>query len=432
MSWETLTIALYVATLLVLLGGGVWVGLALLGVGLIGIELLTTRPAGDAMATTIWSSLSSWPLVALPLFVWMGEILTRSGMGSRLFSGLAPIVRHLPGRLLHVNIAGCTLFAAISGSSAATVSTVGKISLPELRRRGYPESMAVGSLAGAGTLGLLMPPSIILIVYGVSINESIPKLFMAGIGPAVVLALLFVAYVALWSLAKGEASTVAEEEEASAAGLSQALSLLPLIGLIGVILGSIYFGFLTATEAAALGVLGALALSHLDGSLSVATFVEGVKGGLKTSCMIGLILAGSATVTLSMGYTGIPRSIAEAISTLNLSSGQLLLLLGIFYIILGMFLDGISAVVLTMAVIEPMIRQAGIDTIWFGIFLVILVETAQITPPVGFNLFVIQSMTKLDILYIARAAAPLFMLMILMLFLVWYFPQMALHLPSTL
>ena len=331
-----------------------------------------------------------------------------------------------------MNIAGCTLFAAISGSSAATVSTVGKISLPELRRRGYPEAMAVGSLAGAGTLGLLMPPSIILIVYGVSINESIPKLFMAGIGPAVVLALLFVAYVALWSLAKGEASAVAEEEEAQVAGLSQALSLLPLIGLIGVILGSIYFGFLTATEAAALGVLGALALSHLDGSLSVATFIEGVKGGLKTSCMIGLILAGSATVTLSMGYTGIPRSIAEAISTLNLSSGQLLLLLGIFYILLGMFLDGISAVVLTMAVIEPMIRQAGIDTIWFGIFLVILVETAQITPPVGFNLFVIQSMTKLDILYIARAAAPLFMLMILMLFLVWYFPQMALHLPSTL
>ncbi len=432
MSWETLTIVLYVATLLVLLGGGVWVGLALLGVGLMGIELFTTRPAGDAMATTIWSSLSSWPLVALPLFVWMGEILTRSDMGSRLFAGLTPLVRHLPGRLLHVNIAGCTLFAAISGSSAATVSTVGKISLPELRRRGYPEAMAVGSLAGAGTLGLLMPPSIILIVYGVSINESIPKLFMAGIGPAVVLALLFVAYVALWSLVKREACSTADDEETQTAGLSHVLLLLPLAGLIGVILGSIYAGFLTATEAAALGVLGALALSHFDGSLSFATFVEGVKGGLKTSCMIGLILAGSATVTLSMGYTGVPRNIAQAISNLDLSAGQLLLLLGVFYVLLGMFLDGISAVVLTMAVIEPMIRQAGIDTIWFGIFLVILVETAQITPPVGFNLFVIQSMTRLDILYIARAAAPLFMLMILMLFLVWYFPQIVLHLPSTL
>ncbi len=432
MSGETLTIVLYVATLFLLLGGGVWVGLALLGVGLIGMELFTTRPAGDAMATTIWSSLSSWPLVALPLFIWMGEILSRSDMASRLFNGLTPLVRHIPGRLLHVNIVGCTLFAAISGSSAATVLTVGKISLPELRRRGYPEAMSVGSLAGAGTLGLLMPPSIILIVYGVTINESIPKLFMAGLGPAVVLALLFVAYVAIWSLANGHHAAIRKTEEISPGGLASALTLLPLAALIGVVLGSIYFGFLTATEAAVLGVLGALLLSHLDGTLSIRTFIEGVEGALKTSCMIALILAGSATVKLSMGYTGIPRGIAEAISTLDLTAGQLLLLLGVFYIILGMFLDGISAVILTMAVIEPMIRQAGIDMIWFGVFLVILVETAQITPPVGFNLFVIQSMTKHDILYIARAAAPLFMLMILMLFLVWMLPQIVLYLPTTL
>ncbi len=432
MSGETLMIVLYLGTLFLLLGGGVWVGLALLGVGLIGMELFTTRPAGDAMATTIWSSLSSWPLVALPLFIWMGEILTRSDMSSRLFNGLAPLVRHLPGRLLHVNIAACTLFAAISGSSAATVSTVGKMSLPELRRRDYPEAMSVGGLAGAGTLGLLMPPSIILIVYGVTINESIPKLFMAGLVPAIVLALLFVAYVAIWSLASGHHATIRKTEDTSSGGLASVLTLLPLAALIGVVLGSIYFGFLTPTEAAVLGVLGALCLSRLDGTLSVGTFIEGVKGALRTSCMIALILAGSATVTLSMGYTGIPRGIAETISTLDLTVGQLLLLLGVFYIILGMFLDGISAVVLTMAVIEPMIRQAGIDTIWFGVFLVILVETAQITPPVGFNLFVIQSITDHDVLYIARAAAPLFMLMILMLFLVWMFPQIVLYLPTTL
>lgn len=422
----------YVATLFLLLGGGVWIGLALLGVGLIGIELFTTRPAGTAMATTIWSSLSSWPLVALPLFIWMGEILTRSDMSSRLFNGLAPLVRHLPGRLLHVNILGCTLFAAISGSSAATVSTVGKITLPELRRRNYPEAMSVGSLAGAGTLGLLMPPSIILIIYGVTINESIPKLFMAGIGPAIALALLFVAYVVIWSLIKGPFATDKHADETSVSGIVGALQLLPLAALIGVVLGSIYLGFLTATEAAVLGVLGALLLSRLDGTLSIRTFVEGVEGALKMSCMIALILAGSATVTLSMGYTGIPRGVAETISTFDLTSGQLLLLLGVFYIILGMFVDGISAVVLTMAVIEPMIRQAGIDLIWFGVFLVILVETAQITPPVGFNLFVIQSITKHDILYIARAAAPNFLLMILMLFLVWMFPQIALFLPTTL
>ena len=423
---------LYLGALFVLLGGGVWIGLALLGVGLIGMELFTTRPAGDAMATTIWSSLSSWPLVALPLFIWMGEILTHSDMSNRLFNGLAPLVRRLPGRLLHVNIFGCTLFAAISGSSAATVSTVGKIALPELRRRDYPEAIAVGSLAGAGTLGLLMPPSIILIVYGVTINESIPKLFMAGLGPAILLALLFITYVALWSVFNRRRAAIDSAEETGSGGLAQVLGLIPLTALIGLVLGSIYFGFLTATEAAVLGVLGALLLSHLDGTLSFETFVAGIRGALKTSCMIALILAGSSTVTLSLGYTGIPRGIAEAISTFELGTGQLLLLLGLFYIVLGMFVDGISAVVLTMAVIEPMIRQAGIDTIWFGVFLVILVETAQITPPVGFNLFVIQSLTKHDILYIARSAAPQFLIMVLMLWLIWAFPQIALYLPTTL
>lgn len=431
MTGETTAIVLYLAALFLLLGGGVWVGLALLGVGLLGMELFTVRPAGDAMATTIWSSLSSWPLVALPLFIWMGEILTRSNMSANLFTGLGPVVRHLPGRLLHVNIAGCTLFAAISGSSAATVSTVGKIALPELRRRGYPELMAVGTLAGAGTLGLLMPPSIILIVYGVSINESISKLFIAGVMPAIVLALLFVGYVVVWSIICGRRGPIADQEDV-AGGLKDTLALLPLVTLIVAVLGSIYAGLLTATEAAVLGVLGALAIALFDRSLSVAVFIKSIAGALKTSCMIALILAGSATVTVSMGYTGIPRGIAQTIAMLDLSAGQLLLLLGVFYIILGMFLDGISAVVLTMAVIEPVIRQAGIDPIWFGVFLVILVETAQITPPVGFNLFVIQGMTDHNILYVARAAAPLFLLMILMLYLIWLMPQIVLLLPTAL
>lgn len=255
---------------------------------------------------------------------------------------------------------------------------------------------------------------------------------MAGVGPAMVLAMLFVAYVAGWSLANGRSFTDENEAKAGAAGFSKTLRLLPLAVLIALVLGSIYFGFLTVTEAAALGVLGALVLSWLDGSLSLGSFIKGVEGALKTSCMIGLILAGSATVTLSMGYTGLPRAVAETISDFNLSTGELLLLLGLFYIILGMFIDGISAVVLTLAVVEPMIRQAGIDTIWFGIFLVILVETAQITPPVGFNLFVIQSMTRRDILYVARAASPLFIIMIGMLFLIWLFPSIVLHLPNTL
>ncbi len=430
MSGNTLVVAVYLLALLGLLGAGVWVGLALLAVGLIGIELFTARPAVDAMATAVWSALSSWPLVALPLFIWMGEILTRSSVSQSLFRGLSPIVRRLPGRLLHVNIAGCTLFAAISGSSAATVSAVGKIALPELRRRGYPEQLAVGSLAGAGTLGLLMPPSIILIVYGVTTNESITKLFMAGIGPALVLAALFMIYVAS-SAVLGRASFPGPEE-AQADGAVSVVSLLPLVVLVVSVLGSIYAGLLTATEAAVVGVLGALVISYLDGSLTLTSFIEGVTGALKTSSMIALILAGSATLTLSMGFTGVPRGVAEAIAGLDLTQGELLLLLGVFYIILGMFLDGISAVVLTMAIVEPMIRGAGIDPIWFGVFLVILVETAQITPPVGFNLYVIQSMTGHNIFYVAKAAAPLFLIMILMLFIVWLFPEIALHLPASL
>lgn len=255
---------------------------------------------------------------------------------------------------------------------------------------------------------------------------------MAGVGPAMALALLFVAYVASWSLANRHRFADEDDPEARSVELSKTLRLVPLAALIALVLGSIYYGFLTVTEAAALGVLGALALSWLDGSLSLRSLFQGIEGALKTSCMIGLILAGSATVTLSMGYTGIPRTVAETISDFNLSTGELLLLLGLFYIILGMFIDGISAVVLTLAVIEPIIREAGIDTIWFGIFLVILVETAQITPPVGFNLFVIQSMTRRDILYVARAAAPLFLIMIVMLFLIWLFPSIVLYIPTTL
>ena len=437
MNTEAVAIAIYLLALFGLLGAGVWVGLALLGVGLVGMELFTLRPAGDAMATTIWSSLSSWPLVALPLFIWMGEILTRSRVSEQLFRGLGPLVRRLPGRLLHVNIAGCTLFAAISGSSAATVSTVGKIALPELRRRGYPEHLAVGTLAGAGTLGLLMPPSIILIVYGVAINESISKLFMAGVGPALVLALLFMGYTAIRAALTGGAALATDQgtiaaDEPGEPDRSGAFALLPLSLLIFAVLGSIYAGLLTATEAAVLGVLGALFLSWMDGSLSRSVLFEGMAGALRTSCMIALILAGSATVTLSMGFTGIPRILAEGIAHLDLAQWQLLVMLGAFYLILGMFLDGISAVVLTMAIVEPMIRQAGIDPIWFGIFLVILVETAQITPPVGFNLFVIQSMTEHDIMFIARAAAPLFLVMLLMLVIIWAFPGIALHLPTTL
>ncbi len=342
--------------------------------------LFTSRPVGDAMATTIWGTSSSWTLTALPLFVWMGEILFRTKLSENLFKGLSPWMQKLPGGLIHVNVVGCALFAAISGSSAATVATVGKMSIPELRKRNYPEKILLGSLAGSGTLGLLIPPSIILIIYGVAVQESIAKLFIAGIIPGIMIALIFMSYVIIWSLINKKSMPKIIEEYSFFEKIKRSKQLLPVIILILAVIGSIYTGIATATEAASLGVVGALILSYFQKSLTLKTFKSSLLGATKTSCMIAFILAGSTFLSLAMGFTGLPRNLALWIQNMELSPYVLIFVLMIFYIILGMFLDGISAVVLTMAIIEPMIRQAGFDMIWFGIFLVIVVEMAQITP----------------------------------------------------
>ena len=391
---EILLTIFFISVLLFFLGSGIWVALSMIGVSAIGMMLFTSRPVGDAMATTIWGTSSSWTLTALPLFVWMGEILFRTKLSENLFKGLSPWMQKLPGGLIHVNVVGCALFAAISGSSAATVATVGKMSIPELRKRNYPEKILLGSLAGSGTLGLLIPPSIILIIYGVAVQESIAKLFIAGIIPGIMIALIFMSYVIIWSLINKKSMPKIIEEYSFFEKIKRSKQLLPVIILILAVIGSIYTGIATATEAASLGVVGALILSYFQKSLTLKTFKSSLLGATKTSCMIAFILAGSTFLSLAMGFTGLPRNLALWIQNMELSPYVLIFVLMIFYIILGMFLDGISAVVLTMAIIEPMIRQAGFDMIWFGIFLVIVVEMAQITPPVGFNLFVLQGMAK--------------------------------------
>ena len=420
----------FISILLIFLGTGIWVALSMVGVSAIGMFLFTSRPVGDAMATTIWGTSSSWTLTALPLFVWMGEILFRTKLSENLFKGLAPWMSRLPGGLIHVNVVGCALFAAISGSSAATVATVGKMSIPELRKRNYPEKLLLGSLAGSGTLGLLIPPSIILIIYGVTVQESIAKLFIAGIIPGIMIAIFFMFYVIGWSILNKNIMPKVEETFSFSQKIKQSGQLIPIIVLIAAVIGSIYVGIATATEAASLGVVGALILSFFQKSLNKETFKLSLLGATKTSCMIAFILAGSAFLSLSMGFTGLPRNLAIWINEMNLSPYILIMVLTIFYIILGMFLDGISAVVLTMAIIEPMIRQAGFDMIWFGVFLVIVVEMAQITPPVGFNLFVLQGLANKDMGFIARSAFPLFLLMILAVIIIVAFPQLALWLPE--
>ena len=420
----------FISILLIFLGTGIWVALSMVGVSAIGMLLFTSRPVGDAMATTIWGTSSSWTLTALPLFVWMGEILFRSKLSENLFKGLAPWMSRLPGGLIHVNVVGCALFAAISGSSAATVATVGKMSIPELRKRNYPEKLLLGSLAGSGTLGLLIPPSIILIIYGVTVQESIAKLFIAGIIPGIMIAIFFMFYVIGWSVLNKKSMPKTEKNFSFSQKIKDSGQLIPVIVLISAVIGSIYVGIATATEAASLGVVGALILSYFQKSLNKETFKLSLLGATKTSCMIAFILAGSSFLSLAMGFTGLPRNLAIWIQEMNLSPYVLILVLTIFYIILGMFLDGISAVVLTMAIIEPMIRQAGFDMIWFGVFLVVVVEMAQITPPVGFNLFVLQGMANKDMGYIARSAFPLFLLMILAVIMIIIFPEIALWLPD--
>ncbi|CDM25129.1 TRAP dicarboxylate transporter, DctM subunit [Castellaniella defragrans 65Phen] len=420
-----------IVVLFALLGGGVWVGLTLAGVAWFGMEFFSSRAAGDAMAMTIWGSSSSWTLTALPLFIWMGEILYRTNLSENLFRSLAPWVNRLPGRLLHTNVLGCTIFASVCGSSAATCVTVGRMNLPELRRRGYPDAQIIGSLGGPATLGLLIPPSIILIVYGVAAETSIAKLFIAGVVPGLLLALLFSGWIAGWALLHPERVPDSAEGHLPLMGkLRESRQLIPVVLLILGVVASIYSGVATATESAAIGVIGAFLLSAWQKTLSWKSFRDSLLGATRLYCMIALILAGAAFMTLSMGYIGLPRQLAEFVGGLHLSPGMLIVALALFYIVLGCFLDGISTIVLTMGVVLPIIQAAGIDPIWFGIFLVITVETAQITPPVGFNLFVLQSMTGKEITYLARVCAPYFGLMALLLVVLWHFPALATWLPG--
>ncbi|MDA8599737.1 TRAP transporter large permease subunit [Burkholderiaceae bacterium] len=416
--------------LVLILASGFWIGFSLLAVGLVTMLFVSPRPVGDSMVLTIWGSTSSWTLTALPLFLWMGEILFRTRLSENMFAGLAPWFNRLPGRLLHVNVLGSAIFAAVSGSSAATCSTIGKISLPELERRGYPERMAIGSLAGAATLGLLIPPSIIMIVYGVAADVSIARLFVAGALPGAMLAVMFMGYIACWALLNPDKIPPADKGVSFFSKVYASRKLIPIVLLILTVLGSIYAGIATATEAAAIGVLGSLALAFSERSLNRQIFVEGLAAAARLYCMIGLILAGAAFLTLAMGFVGLPRHLAEYIGSLQLSPFSLVIALTLFFLVLGCFLDGISMVVLTISVLLPTVQAAGLDLIWFGVFIVLVVEVAQITPPVGLNLFVLQGLTKRDIGYIAGTVIPMFVLMMGAIVILYLFPQIALWLPS--
>ncbi len=418
------------ALLALFLGGGLWVGFALMALGILSLEVFRNIRIDSFLAGDIWATATAQELVTLPLFILMGEILFHTRLSQNLFSGLAPFVRRLPGGLLHVNVLGCTLFAAVSGSSAATTATVGRITLKELETRGYSRNLALGSLAGSGTIGFLIPPSIPLIVYGVLAETSILELFIAGIIPGLMLA---VAYMGWISLASTFGNNVSQTRELSTTWAQKGralLQLLPVTLLIGFVVGSMYGGFASVTEAAAIGVLGAFILTIWERELSFSMLRAAFIGTVRTCSMIGLILVGALFLSKAMARLAIPTEVASAIQALELSPYALIFLLMLFYLLLGCFLDGLSSIVMTLPVTLPLVLAAGFDPVWFGIFLIITIEMAQVTPPVGFNLFVIRGLTGESIGRIARAAAPFCMWMIVIIVILTIWPGIVTWLPD--
>jgi C4-dicarboxylate transporter DctM subunit len=426
----TLVALVLLVVMAVLLTAGLWVALSLLGVGLAGVVFFTTAPAGTVMATTVWGASGNWALTALPLFIWMAEILFRTRFSDDMFQGLAPWLTGLPGRLMHVNVVGCGIFAAVSGSTSATCATIAKIALPELLRRGYDERMAVGTLTASGTLGILIPPSIMMIVYGFIAEVSIARLFIAGVVPGIMMVILFMTYVVVWAIFNPGKTPPSDISMTLGQRFWMSRRLIPVVCLIVLVVGTIYGGVATPTEAATIGVLGALALSLLYGSLTWASFVQSLVGATQTSCMIAFILAGASFLTIAMGYTGIPRAAATWITSYQLSVYGLLAALTLLYVLLGFALDGISMVVLTSSVVQPMIRQAGVDPVWFGIYIVLLVQVAELTPPVGFPMFIMQMMTGRSLTYVSRAALPFFFLLLAGTAIIVVFPDLVTYLPN--
>jgi C4-dicarboxylate transporter, DctM subunit len=426
----TLVALVLLVVMAVLLTAGLWVALSLLGVGLAGVVFFTTAPAGTVMATTVWGASGNWALTALPLFIWMAEILFRTRLSDDMFQGLAPWLTGLPGRLMHVNVVGCGIFAAVSGSTSATCATIAKIALPELLRRGYDERMAVGTLTASGTLGILIPPSIMMIVYGFIAEVSIARLFIAGVVPGIMMVILFMTYVVVWAIFNPGKTPPSDISMTLGQRFWMSRRLIPVVCLIVLVVGTIFGGVATPTEAATIGVLGALALSLLYGSLTWASFVQSLVGATQTSCMIAFILAGASFLTIAMGYTGIPRAAATWITSYQLSVYGLLAALTLLYVLLGFALDGISMVVLTSSVVQPMIRQAGVDPVWFGIYIVLLVQVAELTPPVGFPMFIMQMMTGRSLTYVSRAALPFFFLLLAGTAIIVVFPDLVTYLPN--
>lgn len=422
--------AVVTALLLVILASGLWISLSLFAVSALGLSFFKSLPIDKILSQSVWNSLTSPELLALPLFILMAEVLFLTRVSDQLMRGLSPWAALLPGRLAHINVLACTIFATVSGSSAATTMTIGRISLAELGQRGYDRSLISGTLAGAGTLGFLIPPSIVMIIYAVLADVSLLRLFLAGVVPGLLIAAGFMIFTGLRAIANPALVPTESENYSWRDRVGSLVHLLPISALMLSVLGSMYGGIASPTEAAAMGVAGSLLIAALSRSLTLGRLSSAFLRAARTTSMIGLIVAGASFLALGMGYLGIPRTIAAGIAALDLSPMALIATLVIFYLILGMFLEGMASLVLTLPITLPLIVQAGFDPIWFGVFVVVTIEMAQITPPVGFNLFIIQSLTGQTIGRVAMDAIPFLLIMVAAAFLLAAFPHIALWLPD--
>jgi len=422
--------ATIIGLLILFLGGSVWIGISLFLVGIGGFFFFSDVSFGSIIANVAWNNTSGSAMMALPFFIWMGEILFRSRISADLFRGLAPWMDSIPGRLIHVNVLACTFFAAVSGSSAATTATVGKITVPELEKRNYDHDLSIGSLAGAGTLGFLIPPSMVMLVYGIIGDVSIGKLFIAGFLPGMMIVLLFSGFIFLRCLINPALAPRAEDHFTWKDRLQAIPAIAPVVLLVLLVLGSIYLGWATPTEAGGVGVLGALFFAALTRSLSWQVFKTSLINSVKTSCMIMLIVMGASYLSNVFGFLGITRALTEFVVSMSLSPYMLIVILTVLYLFLGCLIDGFSMIVMTAPLVLPLVEAAGFDLVWFGIYLVVMIEMAQVTPPVGFNLFVISGLNNDSLFKIARAAFPFFLLLLVATALLTVFPDIALFLPN--
>ena len=424
-----------IAMMFVFLATGAWIFVGLLLTSLVSLFLVadySVARIGPIVMPMMVKTVTSWELAAVPLFIWMGEIINRSNVSERLFRGLTPWVSGLPGGLVHTNVAGCVLFAAVSGSSVATTATIGKITTRALAERDYDVNLSIGSVAAAGSIGIMIPPSITMIIYGMIAEVSVAKLFAAGMFPGLLLGVLYSGYIAGRCMLRPELAPTPATRPTVAERLRALGDLLPVLFLILVVLGGIYTGLATPSEAAALGVVGALCITVSTGQFTRSTFVDSAMSAVIVTAMLGTAFAAAALLSTTMGFLHVPQTIAAFIAGLDLTPAMLLVVLGVFYIVLGCVLESISLILMTMPISYPLIVQAGFDPVWFGVFLVLVIEMGLITPPIGFNLFVLRSITGHPIGRIAWAAFPFFLLMVAAAVILAVFPAIVLWLPKAL